>query len=92
MSDAPMVVPTPRTPTALRIAACLGIAATPSFAAMALITTLLGDDKMVMNCGLDPSSLDGMVPMYLLMSVFHSAPWLKLVSERWGPARKMSSI
>jgi hypothetical protein len=23
-----------------------------------------------------------MVPMYLLMSVFHLAPWLKLVSSR----------
>jgi hypothetical protein len=23
-----------------------------------------------------------MVPMYLLMSAFHSAPWLKLVSSR----------
>jgi hypothetical protein len=87
-----MVAATPRTPTALRIAACLGIAATPSFAAMALITTLPGDDKMAMNCGLDPSSSAGMVPMYLLMSVFHSAPWLKLVSERWGSAGKMSSI
>ena len=26
------------------------------------------------------SPLSGMVPMYLLMSAFHSAPWLKLIS------------
>ena len=24
--------------------------------------------------------LGGMVPMYLLMSAFHSAPWLKLIA------------
>jgi hypothetical protein len=28
------------------------------------------------------SPLGGMVPMYLLMSAFHLAPWLKLVSSR----------
>jgi len=26
--------------------------------------------------------LGGMVPMYLLMSAFHSAPWLKLIAGR----------
>jgi hypothetical protein len=26
--------------------------------------------------------LGGMVPMYLLMSAFHSAAWLRLISER----------
>jgi hypothetical protein len=28
------------------------------------------------------SQLGGMVPMYLLMSAFHLAPWLKLVAGR----------
>jgi hypothetical protein len=28
------------------------------------------------------SLLSGMVPMYLLMSAFHSSPWLKLISSR----------
>ena len=28
------------------------------------------------------SHLGGMVPMYLLMSAFHSAPWLKLIVGR----------
>ena len=30
----------------------------------------------------DGSPLNGMAPMYLLMSAFHSAPWLKLISSR----------
>jgi hypothetical protein len=29
-----------------------------------------------------PSPLGGMALMYLLMSLFHAAPWLKLVSGR----------
>jgi hypothetical protein len=29
-----------------------------------------------------------MVPMYLLMSAFHAAPWLKLVSRRKSGARR----
>jgi hypothetical protein len=29
------------------------------------------------------SLLGGMIPMYLLMSIFHAAPWLKLISRRW---------
>jgi len=31
------------------------------------------------------SLLSGMVPMYVLMSAFHSAPWLKLIfrSRHW---------
>jgi hypothetical protein len=28
------------------------------------------------------SLLSGMLPMYLLMSAFHSAPWLKLIFYR----------
>ena len=31
--------------------------------------------------------LDGMVPMYLLMSAFHSAPWLKLIFGRGAVGR-----
>jgi hypothetical protein len=33
------------------------------------------------------SLLNGMVPMYLLMSAFYSAPWLKLISRRRNDAR-----
>ena len=61
------------------IAAWLHLAATPSFAAMALLIAMLGDGPG-MVCGQHASSLDGMVPMYLLMSIFHAAPWLKLAA------------
>ena len=66
------------------IAIWLGLAAAPTFAIMALLTGVLGDGKMAMMCSTAqvPSSLDGMVPMYLLMSAFHSAPWLKLIASR----------
>jgi len=68
---------------ALGLAKWLGLAATPTFAAMALLTGVLGEGPMAMLCSAGHGSpLSGMVPMYLLMSAFHSAPWLKLVSGR----------
>jgi hypothetical protein len=74
---------------ARRLAKWLGLAAAPTFAIMALLTGVLGDGKMAMMCASaqDPSSLGGMVPMYLLMSAFHLAPWLKLIANRGGRAR-----
>ena len=91
-ADAFMAAPALESPITLRIAAFLGIAAAPSFAAIAVLTTLRGGDRMGTICGLEPSSLGGMVPMYLLMSVFHSAPWMKLIGERWGRQRTVPSI
>jgi hypothetical protein len=78
----------PRNPVTLRLAAWLSLAAAPSFAAMALLTGALGGGRMPMTCGVEPASLGGMVPMYLLMSGFHSAPWLKLIGNRWGRAER----
>jgi hypothetical protein len=74
---------------ARRLAKWLGLAAAPTFAIMALLTGVLGDGKMAMMCASaqDPSSLGGMVPMHLLMSAFHLAPWLKLIANRGGRAR-----
>jgi hypothetical protein len=61
----------------------LGLAATPTFATMAWLTGVLGGGPMEMLCSAGHGSpLGGMVPMYLLMSAFHSAPWLKLISSR----------
>jgi hypothetical protein len=58
------------------------MAAAPTFAAMAISTTSLSGNGMGMICGVEPSPLAGMASMYLLMSVFHSAPWLKLIGNR----------
>jgi hypothetical protein len=65
------------------IAKWLCLAATPTFAIMALMTGVLGAGPMDMLCSAGHGSpLTGMVPMYMLMSAFHSGPWLKLVSSR----------
>jgi len=67
----------------------LGLAAAPAFAAMALFTGLSGGARsMLCSAALDASPLTGMVPMYLLMSAFHSGPWLKLISSRRGDAHR----
>ncbi|MGO9233827.1 MAG: hypothetical protein ACLP4V_06985 [Methylocella sp.] len=73
---------------ALGIAKWLCLAATPTFAIMALMTGVLGGGPVDMLCSAGHGSpLTGMVPMYMLMSAFHSAPWLKLVSGRRSGAR-----
>ena len=58
----------------------LGLAATPTFAGMALATALAGDGPMDAMCG-HGGPLGGMVPMYLLMSAFHLPPWLRLAGS-----------
>ncbi|MDB5468329.1 MAG: hypothetical protein JWQ46_3091 [Phenylobacterium sp.] len=77
-----------RTAATFGAADWLGLAAAPSFAIMALLTGILGGGKMAMICGVEPSSLGGMVPMYLLMSAFHSAPWLRLIAHRRSRANR----
>ena len=69
-----------------RAADWLGLAAAPTFAIMALLTGVLGGGAPDMLCSAAQggSPLDGMVPMYVLMSAFHSAPWLKLICSRSG--------
>ena len=59
------------------VAVWLCLAATPTFAIMALLTALGGSpmDRLCAS-GHGPS---GMVTMYLLMSAFHSSPWLNLI-------------
>ena len=59
----------------------LYLAAAPTFAVMALLTAFGGgSDALCSIAGASP--LGGMVPMYFLMSAFHLAPWLKLISRR----------
>jgi hypothetical protein len=61
----------------------LGLAAAPTFAVMAVLTGLTGTAADMMCSGAHGvSPLSGMVPMYVLMSAFHSAPWLKLISRQ----------
>jgi hypothetical protein len=60
----------------------LSLAAAPAFAIMALLTAMPGGaapDFLCSAAGASP--LGGMIPMYLLMSAFHSAPWLKLIAK-----------
>ena len=74
---------THRNGAALRAANGLALAASPTFAIMALLTAVLGGGPADMLCSTGYSSLlGGMVPMYLLMSAFHSAAWLRLFSPR----------
>jgi hypothetical protein len=67
---------------ALGAAGWLSLAAAPTFALMALLTGVLGSSAPDMMCSAmaGASPLGGMVPMYVLMSAFHLAPWLKLIS------------
>jgi hypothetical protein len=69
---------------ALGAADWISLAAAPTFAIMALLTSILGGGPSELLCstahGLSP--LSGMASMYLLMSAFHLAPWLRLLSTR----------
>jgi hypothetical protein len=68
---------------ASHLARWLGLAATPTFAVMAVLTAGLGGGPAEMLCAAGHGlSLGGMVPMYLLMSAFHASAWLRLISER----------
>ena len=78
------------TATSLRAADFLYLAATPSFAIMALLTGIFGGGPMDALCGTvhDASPLNGMALMYALMSAFHSAPWLRLASRLRSEAHR----
>ncbi|MCA6113364.1 hypothetical protein J6524_00255 [Bradyrhizobium sp. WSM 1738] len=66
-----------------RVANWLYLAAAPTFATMAILTGAFSDGSADALCSTASASpLGGMVPMYLLMSAFHLAPWLKLISSR----------
>ena len=61
----------------------LCLAATPSFAIMALLAAVGGGQPDILCSAAEHTSpLSGMVPMYVLMSVFHSPAWLTLMSSR----------
>ena len=73
-------------PERQRAADWLGLAATPTFAVMALLTVVFDSGLSNALCSAaGGSGLSGMAPMYLLMSVFHSAPWLKRFGASMPP-------
>jgi hypothetical protein len=61
----------------------LSLAAAPTFAIMALWMGLFSGqpDMLCMPMQGSPPMI-GMTLMYLLMSLFHTAPWLRLISSR----------
>jgi hypothetical protein len=62
-----------------RAAHGLALAASPTFAVMALLSGVSVSGHAEMPGMADHASpLSGMVTMYVLMSVFHAAPWLRL--------------
>ena len=66
-------------------ASLLPLAATPTFVVMALWSSVAGGPaEMMCSSGGSPLFLNGMAPMYALMSVFHMSPWLTLLSNWWN--------
>ncbi len=67
----------------------LGLAAAPTFSAMALWTGFFnGHPDMLCMAMQGSSPMSGMTVMYLLMSAFHLPPWLELISGRRNGARR----
>jgi hypothetical protein len=64
----------------------LCLAAAPTFAVMAVLSIFGGSSDMLCAALHEGPPLGGMARMYLLMSAFHSAPWLKLIAGRRGGA------
>ena len=65
----------------------LYLAATPTFAIMALLTAL-GGNSIESFCSPGRWTPTGMVTMYVLMTVFHSRPWLNLISGKLVEQRR----
>lgn len=68
----------------VRAANWLSLSAAPTFAFMAALAGVLGSSAPDVLCSAlsQTSAPNGMVTMYLLMSGFHLAPWLQLLSRR----------
>ncbi len=64
-------------------ASWIGLAATPVFALMAWVTPA----KEICSLGSGILPIGGMTAMYVLMSLFHLSPWLRLASGRDAPDR-----
>lgn len=65
----------------------LSLGAAPVFALMALWTGLSDQSDRLCMSGHGSAPLNAMALMYALMSIFHGAPWMKLISSRRIGAR-----
>ena len=64
----------------------LALAASPSFALMALVSLVQGADPAAMLCSAaGRAPFGGMTAMYALMSLFHAPAWIRLVDVRREP-------
>jgi hypothetical protein len=71
---------TRRNGAAIRVADVLALAASPTFAIMALLTAVMGGGSSEMlGMTTHASPIGGMVTMYSLMSAFHASAWLKVI-------------
>jgi len=73
-----------RSAAASGITRWLGLAAAPTFGAMAVVQVAARMDSMSMLCMTAPHAtpLTGMAAMYLLMALFHLGPWMRLLRAR----------
>ena len=79
----------PRETAMVRAIDGLALAAAPIFALMALLEAIAATDPAAVLCSASGASpMNGMVTMYLLMGVFHTAPWLKLIPARRAAGRR----
>ncbi|MGY5804834.1 hypothetical protein ACXHMN_26135 [Rhizobium sp. LEGMi12c] len=67
----------------------LVLAAAPSFALMTALSAYGAGGDIICSAQ-DSPMLSGMVPMYLLMSLFHCGPWLRLLAREGHDARVSS--
>jgi hypothetical protein len=67
------------------MAGWLGFAATPTFALMAGVSAASAPGMSMCSVASPLVPINDMALMYLLMSVFHLSPWLKLFSHRFAP-------
>jgi hypothetical protein len=88
MTNMASAEPAGGTGPAVGAADVLALAAAPTFAAMALLNLVLGSSQTDAICSTaHASAFGGMVPMYVLMSAFHLAPWFRLMLRRRGRGR-----
>jgi hypothetical protein len=70
----------------------ISLLAAPTFMMMALLTSSSGGEPAVCSASHGGLALGGMTPMYVLMSAFHLAPWLKLISGRSRAATREGKL